>query len=58
MKYEEQIWHEAGIDQGVEYKRAEFDSFEELEHFFLQNLWGKKGIRSKVIGKVLIWSDS
>jgi hypothetical protein len=58
MKYEEQIWHEAGIANGAEYKRAEFNSFEELEQFFLQNLWGKKGIKSKVIGKVLIWSDS
>jgi hypothetical protein len=57
MKYEEQIWHEAGIANGAEYKRAEFNSFEELEQFFLQNLWGKKGIKSKVIGKVLIWVD-
>jgi len=58
MKYEEQIWHEAGIANGSAYKRAEFNNHEELEHFFLQNLWGKKGIKSKVIGKVLIWSDS
>lgn len=58
MKYEEEILHQAGNAKGVEYKRAEFNSFEELEHFFLQNLWGKKGIKSKVIGKVLIWSDS
>jgi hypothetical protein len=52
MKYEE------SIANGAPYKRAAFESFEDLEAFFLQNLWGKKGIKSKVIGKVLIWSDS
>ena len=51
MKYSE------GIANGEAYKRAEFASFEDLEFFFLQNLWGKSGIKSKVIGKVLIWVD-
>ena len=52
MKYEE------GIANGAPYKRAAFDNFEDLEEFFLQNLWGKKGIKSKVIGKVLFWIES
>lgn len=51
MKYQE------GMANGAPYKRAAFDSFEELEAFFLQTLWGKKGIRSKVIGKVLLWTE-
>lgn len=51
MKYSE------GIANGEAFKRAEFESFEDLEFFFLQNLWGNKGIKSKVIGKVLIWVD-
>lgn len=51
MKYEE------GIQNGAPFKRAEFESFEELEKFFMENLWGRSGIRSKVIGKVLIWTE-
>lgn len=51
MKYEE------GIANGAPYKRAAFDSFEDLEAYFLANLWGKKGIRSKVIGTVLLWTE-
>lgn len=51
MKYSE------GIANGAPYKRAAFDSFADLEAFFLENLWGKSGIKSKVIGKVLIWVD-
>ena len=51
MKYEE------GVANDAPYKRAAFDSFEELEAFFMQNLWGRKGIRSKVIGKVLLWTE-
>lgn len=51
MKYSE------GVANGVAYKRAEFASFADLEAFFLENLWGKSGIKSKVIGKVLIWVD-
>jgi hypothetical protein len=39
------------------YKRAAFESFEDLEAFFMENLWGRKGIRSKVIGKVLLWTE-
>lgn len=46
-----------GQANGAPYKRAAFDSFEELEAFFMENLWGKTGIRSKVIGKVLLWTE-
>jgi hypothetical protein len=58
MDFENKIWFEKGVANGAAFKRAEFNSFKDLEAFFLQNLWGKKGIKSKVIGKVLIWSDS
>jgi hypothetical protein len=51
MKYEE------GMANGAPFKRAAFESFEDLEAFFLENLWGRKGIRSKVIGKVLLWTE-
>ena len=55
--FEEKIWFEEGVANGAAFKRAEFESFEDLEAFFLENLWGKSGIKSKVIGKVLIWVD-
>ena len=42
---------------GAPYKRAAFESFDDLEAFFMKNLWGRKGIRSKVIGKVLLWTE-
>jgi len=41
---------------GKAYQRAEFDSFEELEAFFVAQILGGP-YKSKVIGKVLIyWS--
>lgn len=49
--------YEEGEANGFAYKRAEFQSFEELEQYFLANLWGKTGIRSKVIGTVLLWME-
>lgn len=46
-----------GMANGVWYSRAKFESFDALEQFFLAHLWGKKGIRSKVIGTVLLWTE-
>lgn len=49
--------YEEGEANGTAYKRAEFESFDALEQYFLANLWGKTGIRSKVIGTVLLWIE-
>lgn len=35
--------------------RFEFESFEDLEQYFLNYLAGKSGVASKVIGTVLLW---
>jgi hypothetical protein len=35
--------------------RFEFESFEDLEQYFLNYLVGKQGVASKVIGNVLLW---
>ena len=47
------------IDQitarGKIYERYEFQSFEDLEEYFVAEILGRTDIRSKVIGKVLIW---
>jgi|OM-RGC.v1.036523120 hypothetical protein len=47
------------IDQitarGKVYERYEFQSFEDLEEYFVTEILGRTDIRSKVIGKVLIW---
>ncbi|CAB4166014.1 hypothetical protein UFOVP847_5 [uncultured Caudovirales phage] len=45
-----------GSVNGADYERLEFESHAGLEEYFLENLWGKKGIRSKVIGLVLLVS--
>jgi len=41
--------------RGKFYSRYEFETFEELEEYFVKEILGDKSIRSKVIGKVLIW---
>ena len=40
---------------GKEHTRCEFESFEDLEEYFIKELLGRNDLRSKVIGKVLIW---
>jgi hypothetical protein len=40
---------------GKEHTRCEFESFEDLEEYFIKELLGRDDLRSKVIGKVLIW---
>ena len=42
-------------ERGKFYSRYEFETFEDLEEYFVKEILGTKGIRSKVIGKVLIW---
>jgi hypothetical protein len=41
--------------RGKIYSRYEFESFEDLEQYFVAEILGRTDIRSKVIGKVLIW---
>jgi hypothetical protein len=41
--------------RGNEHTRCEFESFEDLEKYFIKELLGRSDLRSKVIGKVLIW---
>lgn len=43
-----------GLANGKPYERYEFYSFRDLEEYFLEHFWGKPGIRSKVIGTVLL----
>lgn len=43
-----------GTANSEEYTRYEFDSFEDLEAYFMDNCFGVKGLRTKVIGKVLL----
>lgn len=40
---------------GKQYQRCEFETFEDLEEFFVKEILGRTDRRSKVIGKVLIW---
>lgn len=40
---------------GKTYTRCEFESFEDLELYFIKEILGRTDRRSKVIGKVLIW---
>lgn len=40
---------------GKDYIRCEFESFDDLEQYFIKELLGRGNIQSKVIGKVLIW---
>ena len=47
-----QVMH--GTANGEQYTRLEFDSFEDLEAYFMENCFGVKGLRTKVIGKVLL----
>lgn len=48
MKYSE------GFANGVPYMRYEFETHADLEAFFLRECWGVIGLRSKVIGTVLL----
>jgi len=43
--------------RGKYYLRYEFENFEDLEEFFVAEILGRKDVRSKVIGKVLIWGE-
>jgi hypothetical protein len=38
------------------YTRCEFETFEDLEQYFVNEILGCTDVRSKVIGKVLIWA--
>ena len=40
---------------GKYYQRYEFETFEDLEEYFVKEILGRTDRRSKVIGKVLIW---
>ena len=42
--------------RGKNYTRCEFETFEDLEQYFVNEILGCTDVRSKVIGKVLIWS--
>ena len=41
---------------GKDYTRCEFETLEDLELYFINEILGRTDIRSKVIGKVLIWA--
>lgn len=43
-----------GTANDEKFTRLEFDSFKELEDYFIKNCFGVKGLRTKVIGKVLL----
>lgn len=43
-----------GLANGEAYQRIQFESFEDLEAYFLAECWGKPGLRTKVIGTVLL----
>lgn len=43
-----------GVANGEAYHRIQFETFEDLETYFLSNCWGKKGLRTKVIGTALL----
>jgi hypothetical protein len=47
----------AGFINDTSYERFEFENHEDLEEYFLRTYWGKKGVRSKVIGLVLLVSE-
>jgi hypothetical protein len=42
--------------RGKTYTRCEFESFDDLEAYFINEILGCTDVRSKVIGKVLIWA--
>lgn len=42
--------------RGKAYTRCEFETFEDLEQYFINEILGCTDVRSKVIGKVLIWA--
>lgn len=42
--------------RGKTYTRCEFETFDDLEAYFINEILGCTDVRSKVIGKVLIWS--
>jgi len=41
---------------GKNYNRCEFETLEDLEQYFVNEILGRTDMRSKVIGKVLIWA--
>jgi hypothetical protein len=43
-----------GSANGEQYERIQFESFEDLEAYFMAECWGKPGLRTKVIGTVLL----
>ena len=43
-----------GVANGEKYERFEFQSFADLEAYFMRECMGKAGLRTKVIGTVLI----
>jgi hypothetical protein len=42
--------------RGKTYTRCEFETLEDLELYFINEILGRTDVRSKVIGKVLIWA--
>ena len=42
---------------GKTYQRCEFETFEALEEYLVEEILGRTDCRSKVIGKVLIWAN-
>jgi hypothetical protein len=42
--------------RGKTYTRCEFESLEDLEAYFINEILGRADVRSKVIGTVLIWA--
>lgn len=42
---------------GKIYQRCEFETFADLEQYFVKEILGRTDRRSKVIGKVLIWAN-
>lgn len=49
-----QFKFETGMSNDEPFQRFEFETFEDLETYFLSECWGKKGLRTKVIGTVLL----
>jgi len=45
---------ETGMANDEPFQRLEFETFADLEAYFLDECWGKKGLRTKVIGTVLL----
>ena len=43
---------------GMTYQRCEFETLDDLEEYFVEELLGRTERQSKVIGNVLIWGDN